>query len=191
MLTDDGARCLFDGRLTFPIYDSTGIWRASAAGVSVMATHPSTSTPASRRSSSKRRLLYGWEVAEEAIRRAGKVIVVEGYMDVLACHRAGLTHSVAALGTSFTDEHAGLVSRLCKEAVLLFDGDAAGIHAGYEAAQKVLAAGLKTMVVALPQGRRLPTACSRRPAPTRWSTRSRPRRRRSSTSSPPPSPTAS
>ena len=153
LLTDDNQRCLFDGRLTFPIFDYTR--HLAGFGGRRLGDGSSPKYINTRESPlfSKRRLLYGWEVAEDAIRRAGKVVVVEGYMDVLACHRAGLCHAVAALGTAFTDDHASQVSRLCKEAVLLFDGDAAGIHASYEAAQKVLAAGLKTMVVALPAGR--------------------------------------
>jgi DNA primase len=153
LLTDDGQRCLFDGRLTFPIFDGTR--RLAGFGGRRLGDGNGPKYINTRESPlfSKRRLLYGWEVAEEAIRRIGKAIIVEGYMDVLACHRAGLTHAVAALGTAFTDDHANQVSRLCKEAVLVFDGDAAGQNASYEATQKVLAAGLKTMVVALPTGR--------------------------------------
>ena len=100
----------------------------------------------------KSNLLYGQGSAQEFIRVKKRVLVVEGYTDVLACVRAGLKDAVASLGTAFTDEHAKQVSRLAKTAVVLLDGDAAGIRASYGAAEKLIRAKLKTNVAALPAG---------------------------------------
>ncbi|MBI5510302.1 MAG: DNA primase [Deltaproteobacteria bacterium] len=153
LLSDDGRRCLFEGRLTFPIFDAQA--HLAGFGGRRLADGNAPKYINSRETAlfSKRRLLYGLDVAAEAIRRAGRVVVVEGYMDVLACQRAGIQTAVAALGTALTAEHAAAVARLCKEALLVFDGDSAGINASHAAAEKMLASGLKTLVAPLPAGR--------------------------------------
>jgi len=100
----------------------------------------------------KSRLLYGWDQAQSAVRRSKRVVIVEGYTDVLACHRAGVLETVAALGTAFTSDHATLCSRLAKTAVVVLDGDAAGQRASQGVARSLLNAGQKTLVSPLPGG---------------------------------------
>ncbi len=100
----------------------------------------------------KRRLLYGWEQAQSAIGRSQRVVLVEGYTDVLACHQAGCAQAVAALGTAFTDEHAVLCSRVAKDLVLFLDADSAGARGTREAALAGMRAGLRVSVAALPVG---------------------------------------
>jgi DNA primase len=152
LLSDDGRRSLFDGRLVFPIVDAGG--RIAGFGGRRLGEGPGPKYINTRESPlfAKRRLLYGWEVAQEALRRTGRAIIVEGYMDVLACERAGLREAVAALGTAFTEEHAHACGRLAKEAILLFDGDAAGQAASRHAAEILLPTKLKTSVALLPPG---------------------------------------
>ncbi len=65
--------------------------------------------------------------------RAGGSSSSEGYMDVIALHQAGFTNAVAALGTSFTADHARLLARYADEAVLVFDADSAGVQAANRA----------------------------------------------------------
>jgi len=77
----------------------------------------------------KSRILYGLNKAVKAGRNDKFLILVEGYMDLISLHQFGLTNSAAVLGTSLTDEHVLVIKRQWKEAVLLFDGDAAGIRA--------------------------------------------------------------
>ena len=81
----------------------------------------------------KSETLYGLFTAKEAVRQLGKVLIVEGYMDVIMCHQHGVRNVVAPLGTSLTSGHLQKLRRLTKEAVVIFDGDAAGIAAARRA----------------------------------------------------------
>lgn len=83
----------------------------------------------------KSNVLFGIDMAKEAMRERRQVIVVEGYFDVLACHRAGATHAVATCGTALTDEHAKLLKRYADTVVLCLDQDRAGREAAERAFQ--------------------------------------------------------
>jgi DNA primase len=74
----------------------------------------------------KRDLLYGADSALEEIRKMGRAIVVEGYLDVIGLHQSGLKNCVAPLGTALTEKQLLLLSRYTSEIILLFDSDAAG-----------------------------------------------------------------
>jgi DNA primase len=87
---------------------------------------------------SKRRTLYGVELAREAAFRGAAVVAVEGYMDVIALHQAGFGGAVAPLGTALTAEQMEALWRLSPEPVLCFDGDAAGARAAARAAEAAL-----------------------------------------------------
>ncbi len=79
--------------------------------------------------------LYGLDQAREAIRQEDQVVIVEGYMDVLAAHQAGFRNVVASLGTALTDRHVSTLKRLTRRIVLCLDGDQAGVDAmlrGYQ-----------------------------------------------------------
>ena len=82
-----------------------------------------------------------------------RVILVEGNMDVISLHQAGFENAVAALGTSFTDEQAKLLSRYTKEIVLMLDSDAAGQKAAKRASEVLQNTGLDIRVVVLPDGK--------------------------------------
>ena len=73
--------------------------------------------------------LYGLFTAANAIRKADEIIMMEGYMDVIAAHQYGIDNAVAALGTAFTSDHATLVRRYSNNILLAFDGDSAGVKA--------------------------------------------------------------
>jgi DNA primase len=79
-------------------------------------------------------------------------VLVEGYLDVIACHRAGVKTAVASLGTSLTDEHAKLLKRYVDEVVILYDADEAGQKAASRAVEVLSAESLRTKIVMLPQG---------------------------------------
>jgi DNA primase len=81
----------------------------------------------------KGRELYGLPQAREAIRAAGRVLVVEGYMDVVALAQFGVGYAVATLGTATTPVHVGKLLKLADELVFSFDGDAAGRKAAWRA----------------------------------------------------------
>ncbi len=87
---------------------------------------------------SKRRNLYALDLAREAVRGGAALVVVEGYMDVIALHQAGFGGAVAPLGTALTEEQMEALWRLSPSPVLCFDGDAAGARAAARAAELVL-----------------------------------------------------
>ncbi|WP_160000331.1 DNA primase [Roseomonas sp. 18066] len=87
---------------------------------------------------SKRRNLYGVELARDAAFRGAPVLVVEGYMDVIALHQAGFAGAVAPLGTALTEEQLAELWRLAPQPLLCFDGDAAGAKAAARTAELAL-----------------------------------------------------
>lgn len=102
----------------------------------------------------KRHQLYGFYHAKEAIRRFGRVLVVEGYFDCVMLHQSGIGYAVATCGTALTREHVELLRRLADNLYLCFDADAAGRKAT-TTAQDLLnldSRGLAVRVVTLPEG---------------------------------------
>ncbi len=102
----------------------------------------------------KSRILYGLNRARKAISDADRVLVVEGYMDVVAAHQAGIENVVATLGTSLTDDHIRVLGRYTKNIVLSFDSDEAGIRAALRAAELFMAHGpeFALKILAMPAG---------------------------------------
>ncbi|CAE7836033.1 dnaG [Symbiodinium microadriaticum] len=86
----------------------------------------------------KSRVLYNLKEGGAAARRAGTVLVTEGYMDVIALAQAGIDHAVAPLGTALTEDHLQMVWRLVADPTLCFDGDEAGRRAAYRAVDLAL-----------------------------------------------------
>ncbi len=98
--------------------------------------------------------LYGLFLARRAIRAAGRVLVVEGYMDVVALAQYGIEYAVAALGTATTPVHITKLMRQTDEVVFCFDGDNAGLSAAWRAAMNALPAltdGLRLLFLFLPK----------------------------------------
>lgn len=87
---------------------------------------------------SKRRSLYGLNLARDAVRKGATMIIVEGYMDVIALSQAGFGGAVAPLGTALTEEHLEEIWKLTPEPVICFDGDAAGQRAALKTAELAL-----------------------------------------------------
>ena len=95
--------------------------------------------------------LFGMNFAKNHC--ADSVILVEGNMDVISLHQAGFPNTVAALGTSFTNEQAKILSRYTKEIILTLDSDAAGVKAAARAGEILKNTGLKVRVVSVPDGK--------------------------------------
>ena len=93
----------------------------------------------------KSRNLYGLNIARTT--REPRLLLCEGYMDVIALHQAGFDNAVASLGTSFTNGHAGLLSRYAKEVYLTYDSDAAGVKAALRAIPILSAAGIAVKII--------------------------------------------
>jgi DNA primase len=144
----------FRGRVIFPIGDRAG--RIIAFGGRILGEGQpkylnSPETPIFQ----KGRVLYGWAPARAAAARNPSAIVTEGYMDVIALHRAGFTTAVAPLGTALTEAHLEELWKLAPEPVLCFDGDAAGRRAAARALDRalpLLKPGQSLRIALLPEG---------------------------------------
>ena len=155
VIEGDGKRYdRFRGRIMFPIRDRRGSSIGFGARVlddSLPKYLNSPETPLFR----KGQELYGLFEAGEAIRRKGRVLVCEGYLDVIQLAQAGFEESVAALGTAITSQHVATLLRLTDTVVFAFDGDAAGRNAARRALHAALAVIPDTKRVSfalLPQG---------------------------------------
>lgn len=103
----------------------------------------------------KGRELYNAKPARRAAFDAGRVVVVEGYMDVIALHEAGVTEAVAPNGTALTEDQIAILWRYAPEPVLCFDGDKAGVGAAHRAAERALPhlkPGLSLRFALMPEG---------------------------------------
>ena len=154
----------FRGRVMFPIGDRAG--RIIAFGGRTLGDEqPKYLNSPDTAVFEKGRILYGWAAARAAIARepdsaampdsAVVVVVVEGYMDVIALHRAGFGGAVAPLGTALTETQLHELWRLAPEPVLCFDGDSAGRRAALRAlarALPLLTPGRSLRFAALPAG---------------------------------------
>lgn len=89
----------------------------------------------------KGELFYGMDLAKATVRRTGRILVVEGYFDVIGLHTHGFTHAVAPLGTALTPFQAKSLGRMAEEITLLFDSDAAGWRATLKALEVLLPLG--------------------------------------------------
>jgi len=150
-----GAYDRFRHRLMFPIHDRLG--RPIAFGGRALEGGEAVHVPKYLNSPEtpifhKSRILYGFALAKTAIRQHEQALIVEGYTDVIACHRQGVTQALGTLGTALTEHHVGLLKGLVKEVVLVFDGDAAGGAATERSIGLFLDAGLRVRVVTLPEG---------------------------------------
>lgn len=147
----DGHYDRFRDRLVFPIVSPSG--RVIGFGGRALGdTEPKYLNSPETRVYHKSRVLYGLREARHAIRRERHVLVVEGYMDVIALNQAGVENAVATCGTSLTAEHASMLARYAPEVVILFDGDAAGVRAALKAFETVLPTGVLVRTVTLPEG---------------------------------------
>lgn len=152
---DDGSRYdRFRGRLLFPIHDRRG--RAVGFGGRILGDgEPKYLNSPEGPLFDKGRLLFNWHRAAPAARKAGRLLLVEGYMDVLGLAGAGIAEAVAPLGTAVTPEQLQLAWTLAPEPVLAFDGDAAGQRAAVRAATRalpLLGPGRSLMILTLPPG---------------------------------------
>jgi DNA primase len=141
----------FRGRIIFPIRDIAG--KVIAFGGRVM----DDSLPKYLNSSetplySKSNTLYCLDMAKEVGRKQGYFIIVEGYLDAIACHQYGVRNTVATLGTALTEGHLRLMRRFSDKLVLIFDPDPAGVKASLRGFDLFMTSGMKVNVVSLPDG---------------------------------------
>lgn len=141
----------FRDRLMFPIFDPAGHIAGFGGRVLGDGT-PKYLNSAESEIFSKRNFLYGLNWAKQAVRKADRLIVVEGYFDAIRLMLAGIDEVVAPLGTALTESQAALIGKYTRNVFLLYDSDQAGLKATFRAGDVLLAAGLNARVVSLPDG---------------------------------------
>ena len=143
----------FRARLTFPLCDLRG--RVLGFGARALRDNqqPKYLNSPEGELYHKGRQLFGADRARAAASRAGEVIVVEGYTDVLAMHQAGLTNATGLMGTAMTEDQLAEASRLAARVVLALDADASGQEAMVRAQRVAAGRSLDLRVVELPPGR--------------------------------------
>ena len=144
----------FRGRIMFPIWDAHGnvvgftgrilVEKENSGGKYV-------NTPQSPLYD-KSRVLYGLNKAKQEIKAKDLAVLVEGQMDVISCHEAGMTNVVAASGTALTEEQVRLLKRYTSNIAIAFDADSAGQNAAKRGIDVALTAGMNIKVIRIPEG---------------------------------------
>ena len=152
--TEDGRQLdRFWGRVMFPVHTVSG--KVVAFGGRVMQNNPKVGKYINSPESEiyhKSDHLYGIYFAKQAIIQKDFCIMVEGYLDVISLHQAGIKNVVASSGTSLTIEQIRLVHRFTNNLLLLYDGDKAGIKASLRGIDMLLREGMNIKVALLPDG---------------------------------------
>jgi len=128
----NGLYARFIERITFPIYSISG--KIVGFGGRTISGHNAKyiNSPQTKLFN-KSKLLYGYNLAKENIYKKNRMIVTEGYLDVIMLHQAGFNTAVATLGTALTKDHLPLLRRGEPQVILAYDGDKAGLNAAYKA----------------------------------------------------------
>lgn len=151
----DGYYDRFRDRIMFPITDTFGRVIGYSARVAPgadesQAKYINTSeTPIYKKS----QVLYGLSYARQAIKQAGYTVLVEGNMDVIACHQAGIENTIAVSGTALTEEQLAMLRRYGKEMRFFFDMDEAGQKAARRSTELALSQDIEVSIVSIPEGK--------------------------------------
>lgn len=143
----------FRDRLMFPILDVEG--RTIGFGARLLKDEPEQPKYINSPESPiflKRQVLYGLYENIRGIRTRAEAILVEGYMDVIGLHQAGVQNAVATLGTALSEDHARTLKKLTRKVVTVFDSDAAGIEASRRSTPLFLSSGMLARDLVLPEG---------------------------------------
>ncbi|MGC9529586.1 MAG: DNA primase [Candidatus Bipolaricaulaceae bacterium] len=148
---DRGPYDRFRGRLMFTLRDDQGR-PVAFAGRALTDQGPKYLNVPNTPLFTKGTLLYGLDLAKEAVRRQGRAVLVEGYTDVISLHRAGVAEAVGSMGTALTEAQARLLARHCERAIIAYDRDAAGSAAALRGMVLLREVGLQVHVAQLPLG---------------------------------------
>ncbi len=156
----------FRGRIMFPISDAQGRVIAFSGRFFEDVVSEARKAPSEPRAEpakyvnspetllfKKSRVMYGFDKAKNAIRKADCVLLVEGQFDLIMSHQSGLPFAVAISGTALTPEHLSLLGRLTKRLILALDADDAGVRSGLRSAQMALQVGFDVKVPTFPHGK--------------------------------------
>jgi DNA primase len=142
----------FFGRIIFPIANAMGHTVAFTGRVLGDALPKYLNSPASH-IFDKSSILYGLHLAKQAIAKSGSVYIVEGQMDTIALHQAGIENTVWISGTALTKDHVRFLRRFAKTIYLSLDSDNAGIKATFSSIENLLNEDLEIRIIAIPNGK--------------------------------------
>ncbi len=148
----------FRARLMFPIFDSAGRPIAFSGRLLDPTSQNATAGAAKYINSpegplfNKSSVLYGYDRAKNPIREQNYAILVEGQMDLLMMHQAGLRNTIASSGTALSEEHLKILKRSSENLLLAYDGDGAGLKAAIRAWNLALSMGMEIKIAPLPKG---------------------------------------
>lgn len=131
---ENGLYARFIDRITFPIYTLSSKL-VGFGGRTISGHNAKYINSPQTKFFNKSRLLYGYNIAKQNIFKKNKIIITEGYLDVIMLHQAGFDNAVATLGTALTNEHLPLISRGEPKVILAYDGDKAGLNAAFKASR--------------------------------------------------------
>ncbi len=140
-------------RIIFPIYSANG--RIIGFGGRILEKNENVAKYINSPESSiysKRKSLYALFNSKDEIRKKDKVFLVEGYMDCISLHQAGIKNVVASSGTALTEEQVGILSRYTKNIIVLFDADEAGLKAADKSIELLLKQDFDVKILELPSG---------------------------------------
>ncbi|MFT5036499.1 MAG: DNA primase [Candidatus Azotimanducaceae bacterium] len=144
---------LFRDRIMFPLFDAGGkVIAFSGRILEKDSEAPKYVNSPETNFFNKSEVLYGYDKAKQGIRKFDFSLIVEGQFDVVLCHQAGYSNTVAVSGTGLTQQHVGLLQRLSNRVVLALDADRAGIAAVKRAADLMLVRGIDVKVAHIPDG---------------------------------------
>ncbi|NVJ52938.1 MAG: DNA primase [Campylobacteraceae bacterium] len=148
----NGLYSRFIERITFPIYSQSG--KVVGFGGRTITGHNAKyiNSPQTKLFN-KSKLLYGYNLAKENIYKKNRMIVTEGYLDVIMLHQAGFNTAVATLGTALTKDHLPLLRRGEPQIILAYDGDKAGLNAAYKASVMLSQGNFEGGVVIFGEGK--------------------------------------
>ena len=143
----------FRNRIMFPIYNQFN--KPIAFGGRIFNNETQTAKYLNSSDSpiyNKSRTLYGINVTKNDIIEKEYAIIVEGYMDLIQLYQAGIKNVLSVSGTSFTDQHATMISKMCKTIYIAYDGDEAGINSAIRAGYTLLKNNLQGKIIVMPKG---------------------------------------
>ncbi len=144
----------FRGRIMFPIWDAHGTVVGFTGRVLVETENSGgkyVNTPQTL-VYDKSRVVFGLDKAKQEIKRKDLAVMVEGQMDVIACHQAGMKNVVATSGTAMTEEQIRLLKRYSMNLAIAFDADAAGQNAAKRGFDVALSEGMNIKIISIPEG---------------------------------------
>ncbi len=152
MIVKAGRPDIFYSRIMFPIHDPLGNVIALTGRVFPGSREPKYLNTAETPLFHKGRVIYGLHLAKQAIKQSRAVVLVEGQMDVIASHQAGVVNTVASSGTAITLDHFRTLYRFAPKFILAFDNDEAGLITTEKIAQIALVEGYSVYIAVLPDG---------------------------------------